>query len=139
VHREVLGADPLEVVVAPSLLRGRDVAKTGGDLPWALEPVGTASRAWAVQHCAGLGFTPTVQYESCDLELLLLVVHQGAAASILPRLVLPPERETALLARFETGWSRTLVSLARKAKAGDPSVRAVGDALRGRFRSRQSE
>jgi DNA-binding transcriptional LysR family regulator len=80
-----------------------------------------------------------VQYESCDLELLLLVVHQGAAASILPRLVLPPQRESALLVRLETGWSRTLVSLARKAKASDPSVRAVRSALRGRFQSRQFE
>jgi DNA-binding transcriptional LysR family regulator len=138
-HREVLGVDSLEVVAAPSLLRGRDLAKTGGNLPWALEPVGTASRMWALQHCVGLGFTPTVQYESCDLDLLLLLVHQGAAASILPRLVLPPERETTLLTRFETGWSRTLVSLARKAKVKDPSVRAVRGSLRDRFRNRQSD
>jgi DNA-binding transcriptional LysR family regulator len=139
VHREVLGHDPLEVVVAPSLAGGRDLVTSGGDLPWALEPVGTASRAWALQHCFGLGFTPTVQYESCDLELLLLLVHQGAAASILPTLVLPPQRESALLIRLETGWSRTLVSLARRATSRDPSVRAVREALRARFRSRQSE
>lgn len=138
VHREVLGTDPLEIVVAPSLLRGRDLAKTGGDLPWALEPVGAASRAWAVQHCFGLGFTPTVQFESCDLDLLLLVVHQGAAAGILPRLVLPPQRETTLLTRLETGWSRTLVSLVRRARQNDPSVRAVREALRGQFLNRQS-
>ena len=62
---------------------------------------------------SGSGFSPTVQYESYDLDLLLLVVHQGAAASILPRLVLPPQRETAVLTRLETGWARTLVSLAR--------------------------
>src|SRR3954447_9357167 len=114
-------------------LGGRNLAKTGGNLPWALEPVGAASRAWAVQHCLGLGFSPTVQYESYDLDLLLMVVHQGAAASILPRLVLPPQRETAVLTRLDTGWSRTLVSLSRQAREGDPSLRAVRGALRGQF------
>jgi DNA-binding transcriptional LysR family regulator len=134
VHREVLAEDPLETVVATSLTKGRDVAKAGSALPWALEPVGAASRAWAVQHCLGLGFTPTVQYESYDLDLLLLVVHQGAAASILPRLVLPPQRETTTLVRLATGWSRTLVALTRQARAGDPSVRAIRRALHGQFR-----
>ena len=133
VQREVLAEDPLEAVVAASLLKGRDLVQSGGTLPWALEPVGAASRAWAVQHCLGLGFTPTVQYESYDLDLLLLVVHQGAAASVLPRLVLPPQRETTTLVRVQTGWSRTLVALSRRARAGDPSVRAVRRSLQGQF------
>lgn len=133
VHREVLAEDALEIVVAADLLRGRDVVQAGGALPWALEPVGAASRAWSVQHCLGLGFAPTVQFESYDLDLLLLVVRQGAAASILPRLVLPPRREGTALVRLETGWSRTLVTLARQARAGDPSVRAVRRSLHGRF------
>ncbi|MGY4648219.1 LysR family transcriptional regulator [Mycobacterium sp. URHB0021] len=139
VNREVLGTDPLEVVAAASLLRGRDLLKEAGNLAWALEPVGAASRAWAVQHCLGLGFSPQVQYESYDLDLLLLLVRQGAAASILPSLVLPPQRETAALTRLQTGWARTLVSLAREAREGDPSVRAVRGALRGQFRNRQSQ
>jgi DNA-binding transcriptional LysR family regulator len=132
-HREVLASDPLEAVVAAALLRGRDFATTAGALPWALEPVGAASRAWALQHLLGLGFSPTVQYESYDLDLLLLLVRQGAAASILPKLVLPPQRENATLIRFETGWSRTLVALTRQARTDDPSVRAVREALHGRF------
>jgi DNA-binding transcriptional LysR family regulator len=139
INREVLGTDPLELVAATSLLRGRDLLKEAASLPWALEPVGAASRAWAVQHCLGLGFSPTVQYESYDLDLLLLLVHQGAAASILPRLVLPPQRETATLTRLEAGWSRTLVSLVRQARVSDPSVRAVRGALRGEFQNRQSQ
>jgi DNA-binding transcriptional LysR family regulator len=137
INREVLGTDPLEIAAATSLLRGLELLKEAGSLPWALEPVGAASRAWAVQHCLGLGFSPAVQYESYDLDLLLLLVHQGAAASILPRLVLPPQRETVTLTRLETGWSRTLVSLARQARVRDPSVRAVRDALRGEFQNRQ--
>src|SRR5690349_5298538 len=132
-HREVLAADPLEAVVAASLLRGRAFPATARALPWALEPVGAASRAWAVQHCLGLGFAPTVQYESYDLDLLLLVVLQGAAVSILPRLVLPPTRENPTLIRLDTGWSRTLVALSRQARTRDPSVRAVREALHGRF------
>jgi DNA-binding transcriptional LysR family regulator len=132
-HREVLASDPLEAVVAASLLRGRDFTTTAGALPWALEPLSAASRAWAVRHCLGLGFAPTVQYESYDLDLLLLVVLQGAAASILPRLVLPSQRENETLIRVGTGWSRTLVALSRQARSRDPSVRAVREALHGRF------
>ncbi len=131
--REVLGADPLEMVAAESLLRGPDLVKQGGRLPWALEPVGASSRAWAVQHCLGLGFRPAVQYESYDLDLLLLLVRQGAAASVLPRLVLPGRQEAPTLHRVDTGMSRTLVSLARRARVADPSVRAVRGALRGQF------
>lgn len=133
VHREVLAEDPLEMVAAAALLKGRDVAKAGNTLSWALEPAAAASRSWAVHHCRGLGFVPTVQYESYDLELLLLVVQQGAAAGILPRLVLPPQRETPHLVRQATGWSRTLVVLTREARANDPSVRAVRRSLRDRF------
>jgi DNA-binding transcriptional LysR family regulator len=134
VHREVLAEDPLEIVVASSLSGSRDFARTAGSLPWALEPVGAASRTWAVQHCQGLGFTPAVQYESYDLNLLLLVVHQSAAASILPRLVLPPLRETAALTRMQTGWSRNLVALTRRARAADPSVAVVRRSLHEQFR-----
>ncbi|TFV61536.1 LysR family transcriptional regulator [Mycobacterium sp. PS03-16] len=134
VHREILTEDPLEIVVASSLLGSREFARTARTLSWALEPVGAASRSWAVQHCQGLGFTPAVQYESHDLNLLLLVVHQGAAASILPRLVLPPQRETASLVRWETGWSRRLVTLTRHARADDPSVATVRRSLQAQFR-----
>ncbi len=138
VHREPLASDPLEIVAASSLLAGRDLAQVGGSLPWALEPVGAASRSWAVQHCLGLGFTPSVQFESWDLELLLLLVRQGAAASVLPRLVLPPQRESTGLERLETGWARTLVSLARRARETDSSVAAVRAALHEGFETRQS-
>ncbi|WP_422741995.1 LysR family transcriptional regulator [Mycobacterium sp. WMMD1722] len=133
VHREVLAEDALEIVVATSLLGGRDVARAAKTLPWALEPEGAASRSWAVQHCQGLGFSPTVQYESYDLNLLLMLVHQSAAASILPRLVLPPQRETASLVRLTTGWSRRLVALTRRARTGDPSVAAVRRSLHEQF------
>lgn len=132
-QRDVLAADPLEIVAAASLLDGRELPGHGGSVPWALEPAGAASRMWAVQHCLGLGFTPDVQYESWDLGLLLLLVHEGAAVSLLPRLALPPHRESAGLVRLETGWARTLVSLVRRARANDPSVRAVLSSLHARF------
>jgi DNA-binding transcriptional LysR family regulator len=130
-HRQVLAEDPLELVVAEGLLDRRDLVEAGRDLPWALEPVGAASRAWALRYCLGLGFTPSVQYESWDLDLLLLLVRQRAAAGMLPRLALPPIRETPGLVRVETGWSRTLVTLVRRARAHDPSVRVVRSFLHG--------
>lgn len=141
VQRDVLANDPLEIVVAPSLLEGRGVPDSLvpadlGQCPWALEPVGAASRTWAVHHCSGLGFTPTVQYESWDLGLLLLLVQHGAAASILPRLALPPGRETPGLIRRETGWARTLVLLARRARANDPSVSVVRSVLHAELKGR---
>lgn len=133
VEREVLAADPLELVAAAGLLDGRDLPGAGETLPWALEPIGAASRAWAVRHCSGWGFTPSVQYECWDLDLLLLLVRQGAAVSVLPRLVLPPRSQTTDLVRMETGAARTLVSLVRRARKSDPSVRAVRLALHEQF------
>src|SRR3954451_5002985 len=133
VQREVLATDPLQVVVSAELLDGRDLSRTGGTIPWAFEPVGASSRAWAVQHCLGRGFTPSVQYEFWDLDLLLLLVRQGAAASVLPQLALPPETETTDLVRTDTGAERTLVSLVRRARKSDPSVEAVRSALHAQF------
>jgi len=139
IHRRILLRDPLDIVVATSLLDGRDLARAGGGLPWALEPAGAASREWAVQHCRGLGFTPTVQYESWDLELLLLLVRRGAAASILPRMVLPAARAGEELRRVDTGWSRTVVSLVRRGRELDPTVRAVREDLHAAFRTAGEE
>ena len=133
VQREVLAADPLQVVVAAELLGGRDLSLAGGSIPWALEPTGSSSRAWALQHCLSRGFNPSVQYESWDLELLLLLVRQGAAASVLPQLALPTEPATTTLVRSDTGAARTLVSLVRRARRNDPSVQAVRTALHERF------
>jgi DNA-binding transcriptional LysR family regulator len=135
IQREVLTIDPLQIAVSAELLDGRDLASAGGNVPWALEPVGTSSRTWAVQLCLTQGFTPSVQYESWDLDLLLLLVRQGAAASMLPQLALPPEAETPDLVRTDTGAARTLVSLVRRARANDPSVQAVRAAFHARFHS----
>lgn len=133
VEREVLATDPLQVVVAPELLAGRDMSSAGATIPWALEPSGASSRTWAVQHCLGQGFTPSVQFESWDLELLLLLVRQGAAASVLPQLALASNVPTADLITTNTGTSRTLVSLIRRARKNDPSVQVVRSALHARF------
>lgn len=133
VHREVLTQDPLTLVAAASLLNGRDLLEAAGQLPWALEPIGATSRSWALQHCRALGFTPVVQYESYDLELLSLIVHHGAAVSVLPQMALPDQRTSHTLARMETGWSRTLVALTRQARTRDSSVRAVRRSLHALF------
>lgn len=139
IHRRTLVRDPLEIVVRSALLDGRDLPRAGGELPWALEPGGAASREWAVHHCRGLGFTPSVQYESWDLELLLLLVRRGAAASILPRMVLPAARSGEDLRRMDTGWSRTVVSLVRRGRELDPTVRAVRDDLHTAFQVADEE
>lgn len=134
IQREVLAVDPLQIVAAADLLDGRDLAEVGGAIPWALEPLGAASRTWAVQFCLAKGFTPSVQYESWDLDLLLLLVRQGAAASVLPQLALHGRTETRGLVRTDTGTARTLVSLVRRARRNDPSVHAVRSALHALFR-----
>lgn len=136
VERKVLAQDPLEVVVAEELLDGRPLARAGGSMPWALEPVGASSRAWSIQHCRGLGFTPSVHYVSTDLDLLLRLVAEGAAASVLPRLALSEGREDTLgLRRIDSGSARTLVSLIRRARSADSTVRTVEEALRSTFDS----
>jgi DNA-binding transcriptional LysR family regulator len=135
VVREVLATDPLQVVVTSGLLADRDLPSAGGTIPWALEPVGASSRTWAMQHCLGQGFSPSVQFESWDLDLLLLLVLQGAAASVLPQLALESNAPGSDLVTMGTGTSRTLVSLSRRARKDDPSVQAVRSALHARFRA----
>lgn len=140
VERKVLAEDPLEVVVAEELLDGRTLTRAGGSIPWALEPVGASSRAWSLQHCRSRGFTPSVHHESTDLDLLLRLVVEGAAASVLPRLALTEGRSAVTgLKRFETDSARTLVSLIRRARSADSTVRTVEDALRSRFASATKE
>lgn len=133
-HRRVLAEDLLDVVLPADGWEGRDLASSGGVFPWALEPIDSASRAWAVQYCRGLGFTPDVQYESRDLALLLLLVRQGGAATVLPRLVLPPAADAALT-RIETGWARTLVTMVRRGRERDPSLTFLRRYLHGAFQT----
>ncbi len=133
-HRRTVGEDPLDVVLPADIWGGRDLARCGGVVPWALEPTDSASRAWAVQYCRGLGFTPDVQYESRDLALLLLLVRQGGAAAVLPRLALPPAADAALT-RIETGWARTLVTVVRRGRECDPSLIVLRRALHEAFQT----
>ncbi|HET6560859.1 MAG TPA: LysR family transcriptional regulator [Marmoricola sp.] len=126
-HREELGVDPLSVVVAERLSRGRALAVAGARIPWVMEGRGSAAREWAEQTCRRLGFEPDVRYESDDLLVHLELIEQGRAAGLLPALV--TARGTPGLQCTATGAARTLLTLARSGSERHPAVRVVRSSL----------
>lgn len=127
-HREELGMDPLYLVVAQGLARGRSPAVIGGRIPWVMEAHGSAARVWAELACRQLGFEPDVRYESDDLLVHLELIEHGRAAGLLPALV--ATRGAPDLQRTRTGAARTLLTLSRSGTERDPALRVVRAALK---------
>jgi DNA-binding transcriptional LysR family regulator len=57
------------------------------NLPWVMEPRGTASRHWAEQTCRAAGFEPDVRFETADLQAHIRLIESGNAVALLPDLV----------------------------------------------------
>ncbi|SNT55966.1 DNA-binding transcriptional regulator, LysR family [Actinomadura meyerae] len=146
VEYEELGEDEIHLALPALNGPGTDEAGTGGaglreaaDVPWVLEPPGTASRQWATRLCREAGFEPDVRFESTDLLLHLRLVEHGHAAALLPGLVWagrPPEVPLVRLpARHRT---RRLFTASRRGGGGHPAVRAFRTALGHRLTDRNS-
>jgi DNA-binding transcriptional LysR family regulator len=77
-----LALPPVGVGVAAA-----DDLSTARDLPWVMEPRGTASRHFAEQLCRTHGFEPDVRYETADLQTQIRLVESGNAGALMPDLV----------------------------------------------------
>lgn len=99
------------------------------DLPWVLEPEGTASRAWAEQLCRTAGFEPDVRFEVADLTAHVRLIHAGLAVGLLPEMVWAGEAPTVALSELPDEPRREIFSSARQVSAAAPSIRAVRAAL----------
>ncbi|HEU5028172.1 MAG TPA: LysR substrate-binding domain-containing protein [Spirillospora sp.] len=136
VEYEELGEDEIRLALPGTALPGTappDAALADlADLPWVMEPAGTAARAWATRLCRDAGFEPDVRFESSDLLLHLRLVERGHAAALLPGLVWTGRPPTVAMARLPAGRRvRRLFTATRRGGGAHPAVRAFRDALAG--------
>jgi DNA-binding transcriptional LysR family regulator len=102
------------------------------DEPWATGREGTHFRELTIRACRSLGgFEPDVRHRSNDLLMLLALVANGQAVTLLPDLV-RPDREPAVAVRdvAEAPLTRTVFGAIRRGSAGRPAIRALRAALR---------
>jgi DNA-binding transcriptional LysR family regulator len=149
-HREELdrvhlAADAIRLALPPHPASRRSSAAGGGesagariepglaaasDLPWVLEPAGTASRDWAEQLCRDAGFEPDVRFETADLMAHIRLIRSGNAVGLLPDLVWAGEAPSVTLVDLPGHPEREVFTSTRHAAAARPAVVACRDALR---------
>lgn len=112
--------------VAPAGIRSLAGA---ADLPWVMEPQGTASRQWATQLCRAAGFEPDVRFETADLMAHIRLIRSGNAVGLLPDLVWAGEVPSVQLLELPGNPHRDVFTSARRSSAGRPGVAACRDAL----------
>ncbi|MGW9630063.1 LysR family transcriptional regulator [Agromyces sp. NPDC055520] len=99
------------------------------DMPWVLEPEGTASREWAEQLCREAGFEPDVRFETADLMAHIRLIRSGNAVGLLPDLVWAGETPSVTLVDLPGNPEREVFTSTRHAAADRPAVVACRDAL----------
>ncbi|ARX84490.1 MULTISPECIES: LysR substrate-binding domain-containing protein [Streptomyces] len=141
-ERADLCADPMRLALPRPVPEGADADDPGAalralaDLPWVLEPEGSAARRWATTVCRAAGFEPDVRFESPDLLLHVRLVERGHAVALLPDLVWGGAAPTVALRGLPRGQRvRTLFTVVRRGRGRHPAVAAVRGALRDAARS----
>lgn len=114
------------VGVAP--WRVRDLAGAA-QVPWVMEPRGTASRHFAEQLCRTAGFEPDVRHESADLQTQIRLVESGNAVALLPDLVWRGRTTTCRLVDLPGRPCRTVFTAQRTSGLGSPAARALREIL----------
>ncbi|MEL4319509.1 LysR family transcriptional regulator [Leifsonia sp. YIM 134122] len=97
--------------------------------PWVMEPVGTASREWAMQLCRAAGFEPDVRFETADLMAHIRLIHSGNAVGLLPDLVWAGEAPTVHMVDLPGDPHRTIFTAARRSSADRQAVAVCREAL----------
>lgn len=102
------------------------------DEPWAIGTVDSAYAELTIRACRALGgFEPDVYHRSNDLLLLLALVSNGLAVTLLPDLV-GAGREPSVVTRgvAEAPLTRTVFGAIRHGSARRPALNALRAALR---------
>ncbi|MFG2212906.1 LysR family transcriptional regulator [Streptomyces sp. NPDC048638] len=123
----VLGEDRMRLAVRDTAVRSlSELAQH----PWAMEPIGTPARQWAVSVCHAAGFEPDVAFESADMLVHARLAAQGHAAAFLPDLLwFDRAPDVTLLAPAPT-HRRAIVATVRTSANDHPLVRTVLFSLR---------
>jgi DNA-binding transcriptional LysR family regulator len=99
------------------------------DLPWVMEPRGTASRHFAEQLCRSTGFEPDVRYETADLQAQIRLVEAGNAVALLPDLVWTGRDTSCRLLDLAGAPRRTIFTAERQSGHPHPAIRAFRETL----------
>ena len=100
--------------------------------PWAVGKDDSAYAELAIRACRALGgFEPDVRHHSNDLLMLLALVANGQAVTLLPDLV-RADREPSVVVRdvAEARLTRTVFGATRRGSARRPALNALRAALR---------
>lgn len=128
--RKPLTTDLLRLAVPPSGEPWDHIASVEqtADLPWTMEPVGTASRHWAEQLCRRAGFEPDVRFVTDDLEAQIALIESGNAVAILPDLMRVRRRPAVRVIDVDSR-RRSVFTATRAALSQTPAIRACREAL----------
>lgn len=124
---ELIGEDPIRLVL-PADEEPVPLAALR-DRPWAMEPVGSAARQWAVQQCRAAGFEPDVRFEAADLTAHVRLIAAGHAVGMLPDLIWGDGPAGVTLAELPGSPSREVFAAVRSAARASEGIGVVRAAL----------
>lgn len=101
------------------------------DLPWVMEPIGSASRHFAEQHCRRAGFEPDVRFQTADLQAQIRLIASGNAVGLMPDLVWADSTPTCRLIELPGRPRRTIFTSMRRSTIQHPAISALREALQG--------
>ncbi len=98
--------------------------------PWAVEPLGTASRGWIHMSCREAGFEPDIRYITADLLVQRQLVADGHAVAVLPDIMSAAGRPGVDLFDFPGApRHRRILTASRRDAARHPAIEACRSAL----------
>ncbi len=126
-----LTTDPIRLGVSKTLVTEHNIKNLAdtANLPWVMEPRGTASRHWAEQACRQAGFEPDVQFETADIQAHIRLVESGNAVALLTGLAWVGRPVTVELIDLPGNPRRTVFTAARRASAKSPAIVVCRDVL----------
>ncbi|MDH6536258.1 LysR family transcriptional regulator [Aurantimicrobium minutum] len=126
-----LTTDPIRLGVSKTLVAEHNIKNLAdtANLPWVMEPRGTASRHWAEQACRQAGFEPDVQFETADIQAHIRLVESGNAVALLTGLAWVGRPVTVELIDLPGNQRRTVFTAARRASAKSPAIVVCRDVL----------
>lgn len=126
-----LTTDPIRLGVSKQLAQKEKIIALHhtSQLPWVMEPRGTASRHWAEQACRQAGFEPDVQFETADIQAHIRLVESGNAVALLTGLAWVGRKQTVKLIDLPGNPRRTIFTAARRASASSPAIVACREVL----------
>ena len=127
--RLALASDEIRLAVPAKLESTISGIADCAELPWVMEPRGTASRHWAEQACRQAGFDPIVQFETADLQAHIRLVESGNAVALLPDLIWTDREISVSLKSLDGHPKRKVFTSTRIASAKNPAIVACRTAF----------